>query len=453
MAQFPKGKSGNPKGAPKKVKDGEILSFGFSEVGGVPDIPVPIFQNTNVQPYKWIPFGADNLFPQAIAQLTRKSPSHRGILNWKTIYCSGKGFQSENKELETYIADVNANGESLKSIAKKMFFDRFSGGNSYIEIVKPLKGDLNVLNLYHRDHTTCRVSHDEKNILIHGNWTLVNSMSNKITSIPIYPVFEEGLLADGKTSDGYLHSIFHYKSYEPEFSDYGIPDWIAAMDAAAIAYKTNKWNVSRLDNSFQSSGTLIVEGNITPAEAKKLKADFKKEFTGEQKQGKIMLIIKQLGTGTGGGGGTTFTPISTPAEGDWLKLHTQSDQDLLIAHNWFRSLCGMSETGKLGNTIQIRNEYQIASKTIIADEQEGMLEVLKKIISEQSKIVVDDLQFVNEAPISMYDIDVNATMKVWEARKIQGLPFDENDATQQMYISQNGPTKTATPSNIPGAND
>ena len=50
------------------------------------------------------------------------------------------------------------------------------------------------------------------------------------------------------------------------------------MNAAVICYKTSKWNLSRLDNSMLSSGVLLIEGNMTDKEAKKLKEDYKKRI-------------------------------------------------------------------------------------------------------------------------------------------------------------------------------
>ena len=41
---------------------------------------------------KWIPFGNDNLFPQYLAELKRKSSTHRSVLAQKTVFTSGAKF-------------------------------------------------------------------------------------------------------------------------------------------------------------------------------------------------------------------------------------------------------------------------------------------------------------------------------------------------------------------------
>jgi len=46
------------------------------------------------------------------------------------------------------------------------------------------------------------------------------------------------------------------------FEHYGLPSYIAGMNVSAIAYKTDRWNISRLDNSFQLSGVMVLDGEV-----------------------------------------------------------------------------------------------------------------------------------------------------------------------------------------------
>ena len=78
----------------------------------------------------WIPVGADNLFPQYLAELKRQSSTHRSVLAQKTTFTTGGGFLSDNEQLMDFISDVNANGESLKDCFKKLADDYFTYGNA-----------------------------------------------------------------------------------------------------------------------------------------------------------------------------------------------------------------------------------------------------------------------------------------------------------------------------------
>lgn len=411
----------SPKPATKET--GKIVAITSTMSSNVPSQPTERNNNTFIK-QKWQPFGNDNMFPQAIAQLTRKSPTHRGILNWKNTYITGGGFMSEDEKLKLFIEDCNNKEESLQEVMEKVSFDKLSSGNGYMEIV--FHSSTGVLSFFHKDHTTCRVSNDGKQCQIYGDWEHINTApEGAMKEIPFYPVFAD--------IDGYKRSVYHWKDYEPEFTFYGVPSWLAGMDAAAIAYKTNKWNVSRLDNDFAGSGTLVVEGNISPKEAKVLKKDFKSTYTGEGKTGKVLFIVKQLG-----GGKTEFIQTNKVSDGDWLQLHNQSTEDLLIANTWFPSLSGMVSKGGLGGNIQqIRTEYQIALTKVIKKEQKKLIKPIKKIIKATTNWKTDDLVAINEAPVEMYDIDMNAIITVGEARAAKGLPVDDTDPTMKKYVSQN----------------
>ena len=94
-------------------------------------------------------------------------------------------------------------------------------------------------------------------------------------TLPLYPQFDEA-------PDGTLRSIIHYKDYEPMFENYGVPPYIAGLNVSAIAYKTDKWNISRLDNSFQLSGVMTLDSDVNnEEEAKQIAEAAQNKFAGE----------------------------------------------------------------------------------------------------------------------------------------------------------------------------
>lgn len=409
-----------------KIKDIEIINL------IVPEFPAEKSElETTFE--KFQRFGSDNLFPQQIALINRQGTTHRAILNNKTLYCVGQGFITDenNLPLIDFIKKVNNKNESLKKLIKKVIFDYLSFGNGFIELVTNQKKDF--LNIFHQQTTRCRISLDGKNVLIHPDWNRYYEGAAKIKTVPLYPIFEKG------KEDEFIHSIVHIKNYEPEFTYYGVPSWLAAMDAAAIGYKTNKWNVSRLDNQFTISALLELTGSADDENLKKGKAAIKKEFTNEDgeegKNSKLIVITKEPGADNS----AKYTPFVQNSEGEWINLHKQSDQDCIIAHNWFRSLSGLAEAGQLGNTQQIRSEYEIAKNTVIAEIQELMLDEIKMILQNETKIKCDDLTFKNVSPVGISDLlDINSIIKKGEGRKMLGLIVDKNDATMEDFIKKDG---------------
>lgn len=382
------------------------------------------------------PFGSDNLYPQALASLYRKSIALRGIINSKVIYCSAGGFQLEEEsgEATDFVNSPNNTGDSLTDVFEKYLTDRFMSGNTYLEIVT--NPERTMFQAFNVQTTKARRHKNEKDIIIHPDWARYKKNDGLSTIIPLFPNF--------KMVDGFMRSIIHAKDYEPDFDWYGIPSYIAAMDAAAIGYKTNKWNVSRLDNAFQTSGVLVVDGNMSDDEAKELKKDFQKEMTGEGNQGKVMLIIKKLG-----GEGTEFTSINDNAEGDWVQLHNQSNDDLILANNWKKSLAGITEQSGF-DVDRIINDYQVVKSTFLIKEQNKFIKLIQKAALEVKNLDLEGLTVKNLPPVSLITkLTADKFTFKWEARREAGLEFDSEDPVQIGYIEESAP-KTTTERTVEG---
>ena len=184
--------------------------------------------------WRW---GGDNMLPQALSVLARRSVAHRRIINDKADYIAGKGFSYTDSSpvLRHIVESANGQGDSLRSIVSRLAMDDAMFGNAFLEVVSDAKHSF--LSFYHIDASQCRVACDSKHVVMHHNWRQFRQ--EEATTLPLYPLFEE-------MADGTLRTVVHYKSYEPMFSHYGVAPYIAALDAAAIVYKTDRWNISRI---------------------------------------------------------------------------------------------------------------------------------------------------------------------------------------------------------------
>lgn len=364
--------------------------------------------------WRW---GNDNRLPQLLATISRCSTTHRRIINDKADYISGKGFtyDLEVPLLGEFIARVNGDGETLRQLINKTAFDKALFGNAFVEIVTDAEHTF--LSLYHQDASRCRVAKDSKHILLHHNWD--NFSMKDVKCLPIYPLFE-------RQADGSLRSVIHYKDYEPIFAHYGVPPYIAGLGVSAIAYKTDRWNISRLDNSFQPSGIMILDETVdNEADAERMIRNAESRFSGNP--GQVMFIVKDGSDKDN----SRFVPISADSDGDWKALHEQATNDIVVAHSWFRSLSGLDYSTGF-NSERILHEYEIALNTVILSEQAELLEPLCEVISSILDIDTSSVEFVNRPPTRSKPI----YMRVWEARKADGLPYDAEDAEQQLFLSQ-----------------
>lgn len=374
-----------------------------------------------VQSDKFWRWGDDNLFPYALALMARRSTTHRRIMNDKADYISGKGFVCDEAQprLKKLVERVNPHKESLRQVVNKLAFDKALFGNAFLEVVTDPKHTF--LALYHQDASRCRIARDERHVLLHHDWRAFNPAEAE--TLPLYPAFEE-------REDGTLRTMIHYKDYEPMFSHYGVPPYIAGFGVSAIAYKTDRWNISRLDNSFQLSGVLLLDSTVdNEAEAEKIMRTAEEKFAGNP--GQVMFVIRDGEGNENTRDNSRFIPITSQNEGDWRALHDQAVGDIVVAHSWFRTLSGLDYAGGF-NAERILHEYEVALNTVILGEQAELVEPIREAIRTVLGIDASSLEIVNRPPTRSKPI----YMKVWEARKADGLDYDPDDEKQQAFLSE-----------------
>ena len=381
--------------------------------------PEPLFaiSRRTVRSDKFWRWGDDNMLPYALSLMSRRSTTHRRIINDKADYIAGKGFSFDERLplLGRMAGRINGDGESLRTVMSRLAFDKSLMGNAFLEAVTDEKRSF--LSLYHQDASRCRIARDGRHVLLHHDWSAFNP--DEARTLPLYPLFE-------KQGDGSLRTMIHYKEYEPMFTHYGVPKYIAGMGVSAIAYKTDCWNIARLDNSFQLSGVMMLDATAdSEAEAERIVRMAEQRFAGNP--GQVMFVIKE-GSETDN---SRFIPIEARNEGDWSALHEQATSDIVIAHSWFRSLSGLDYSSGFSSE-RILHEYEVALNTVILAEQEELMEPIKSLIGEVTGVDASSLEIVNRPPTRSKPI----YMKVWEARKAGGLEFDPDDERQQPYLSQ-----------------
>ena len=380
--------------------------------------PYPAFGAPRVESDRFWRWGDDNLFPAALALMARRSTTHRRIINDKADYITGKGFtcdEAAQPRLAAFVRQANGCGESLRQVLNKLAFDKALFGNAFLEAVTDPAHSF--LALFHQDATRCRLARDSAHILLHHDWSAFRP--EEARSLPLYPAFEE-------QADGTLRTAIHYKDYEPAFEHYGVPPYIAGLNVSAIAYKTDRWNISRLDNSFQLSGVMMLDSSAdSEAEAERIVRLAEQKFAGNP--GQVMFVLRDGGEEDN----SRFIPITAQNEGDWQALHEQATSDIVVAHSWFRTLSGL-DYGSGFNAERILHEYEVALNTVILAEQAELTEPVRTLITATLGIDTSSLEIVNRPPTRSKPI----YMKVWEARKADGLDYAPEDPKQQAFLSE-----------------
>ena len=402
------------KSQPKKVsqtrkttKKSNTFEFGVFDLAIPPNITEP--KNIKDVITKWIPFGNDNLFPQYLAELKRKSSTHRSVLAQKTVFTSGAKFVCSNDSLREFIEDVNADHESLRDVFKKLADDYYTFGNAYMECVKYDGG----INIYHLDATTVRMAKSKKEVYVNSDWCKYWNNDEKMQRLPIFP-----RVAHNKF-------VMHFKDYEPTFTYYGLPDYVAALEHIAVDYEIGKWNHTKFLNGFQPSAIVEINGDMGEEEAKKMVTEAQKKFVGEGNNGKILFIVKNGDTAP-----ANVQIIKDDQEGSWMELQQITDQNIITANRWQPSLSGIVSSGKMNNTgSEIRIAYDLVMTTVIRDTSELILNGIRTVLYNEMGYNPKDLKIHYEPPISYAnDVDIREVLTINEQRMLidEDLPMLED---------------------------
>lgn len=161
------------------------------------------------------------------------------------------------------------------------------------------------------------------------------------------------------------------------------------------------------------------------ADAERIARLAEQKFAGSP--GQVMFVIRDGGDDDN----SRFIPIESQNEGDWHTLHEQAVSDIVVAHSWFRSLSGLDYAAGF-SAERILHEYEVALNTVILAEQAELMEPVREVIALATGLDASSLQIVNRPPTRSKPV----YMKVWEARKADGLDYDPEDPRQQAFLSE-----------------
>ena len=386
----------------KKTKS-NTFEFGVFDLVTPPNVSEPL--NLDRINSKFIPFGNDNLFPQYLAELKRKSSTHRSVLAQKVVFTAGAKFVCKDDSTREFIKDVNADGESLRDVFKKLADDYYTFGNAYLEGVLYDGG----VNLYHLDSTTVRLSKNKRDVYVHPDWKNYRSQDEKLQKIALYPRV---------TSSRF---VMQFKDYEPTFSFYGLPDYVAGLEHISVDYEIGLWNNTQFQNGFQPSAIVEINGDMGEEEARKLVQEAQKKFCGQGNNGKIMFIVKNGDTAN-----ANVQILKDDRDGSWMELQQITDQNIITAHRWQPSLSGIVSSGKMNNTgSEIRISYDLVMTTVIKETTDLLLTGIHKLLYHEMGFDPKNLTIHYEPPVSYAnDVDIKQVLTINEQRALLDEDFE-----------------------------
>lgn len=362
-----------------------------------------------------VKYGADNLLPNYFIKLAREIWSHRAILNSKTRYTAGNGLTSEDQKTIDFL-NTGVNNVDVSQAVKRGMFDEFASGYSVFDIASDK--NFGFLQINHVDSAKARILKDGTGLVFMPDWA--KPKKEDAIEVPFYPNF-----APIPQDDGLVHSVILKRNYEPMFVN-GVPSWFAGLKKAIISGLIDVSNKSELETGHALTGMLFIPNVTDPKDAELVEQKIE-EIKGAEHHGDILVGYYET-MGSGKDAAPQLVDFRKKIEGNYVALGGITSGDLVVVHEWFRSLSGFIDNTGF-DVSRILNEYEVALASSIVPKQNEYLKILNPVLEAFG---YKEITFINEAPFQMVKDD--DLLAVWEVREKAGLDFDKERPEQQILM-------------------
>jgi DNA-binding Lrp family transcriptional regulator len=394
------------------------ISISFSEYS------IPEFRES-YSGNKYVYYGKDNLYPDYLLSLYRRSPKHGSIIRNKAAYILGKGFKfKEGGGDEALLDIVNSSGESMNKVGKKCAIDVSLYGGFCLSITWT-KGKK-IGDVYHVDYHKVRSDKNNTEFYVKDTGWKDQNTSNKPK---VYKAFNP----EKPTGT----QILYYKEYTPGLDTYTLPEYIQGLNYAEADYLVSEHTLSNAKSGFTASKMInFFNGEPTEEEKKDIEKGILKKYTGE-KGSKIIISFNDL-------------PEKAPqvldlgssdlTKEDFEQVDNLISQNLFYVHQVTSGmLFGMRVPGQLGGRNELLEAYEIYKNTYVDDKQDALAEVFN-IINEYRGC--PDVMLIPKEPIGLDVFNNNKLFELlpieWIYEKI-GLNPDDYPSLQKKIEEANNP--------------
>jgi hypothetical protein len=316
------------------------------------DSKVPVFKEVSGKDV--IYYGEDNAYPQYLIYLYNKSSKHNAIINGKSNYIFGKGLKIENDPRGQYIlASCNSFGESLNEVSLKAILDIEIFGGYRLKVIYDNGGK--VTEIYHLPFQNVRKT-KEGNFAYSEKWGVQYGRPNAIIYAPFNP--------DKK---GRTVQVFEYNEYRPDTCYYPLPGYLGSINYIETDIRISQYHLSAITNGmFPSKLIQFFNGEPNEEGKKKLNNDWNAKFSGSENAGKVLLMFNNDPAKA-----VQINDLSaTDLDKQFVILNETVQQEVFSGHGITTpSLFGVMTAGKLGETTQLKEGFEIFKNTYVQLKQ------------------------------------------------------------------------------------
>lgn len=324
----------------------------------------------------WIAYGDDkgwrNRYPNYLLHLYNRSAKHHAIVNGKTDYVMGNGWDVDATGLTTeglaklqkFIKTPNPN-ETLDELTFKCALDVEIYGGFALEILYSRKGEIS--EIHHADFHRYRVSKEQDVFFYHETWK-GRVKEDEIEQIPAF---------DPENGSG--KQLLYVKTYHPECDYYPLPQYLGCIPYVEIDSEIANFHYNSIKQGFMG-GTIFqfFNGQPSPEEQEDMERLIEDKFCGTDNANKILMLFSDSRE--------QGMEISEPRSNDFDKrydiLNKTTEQEIYGGHRIVDpALFGIKEEGIFTNRSQIRDSYELFKNTYVNGRQRFLERVFNNLAS------------------------------------------------------------------------
>jgi len=368
----------------------------------------------------WVTFGQNNDYPKYLLDLFSESPKHGGIVKTKCVYSYGKGFETPGQ----------ANGtESWNDILRKVVKDDELYRGFYFQVI--WNREKKIKDIYHIEFHKVRTNVDKTEFYVKNDWT--NSREKE----RVYPAFN--------VNNPVGAQIFYYKEYNPLSDCYPVPSYFQGLNMIEADIEVSR---SLLGNAKQGfSGTKLINLNNGDPIGEEHKGEVEKgllkKFTGSEGKRVVIMFNKSKDNAAE----ILDLGQSMLTKEDFTNVNALIQSEILTTHQVTSPvLFGISTPGALGQRNELRDAFELFSKTYVSDRQQVIEEIITKFRNLKGEQGEFKIQPIEPLKFEFSESIISQNLTQNEIREIMGKePLQKGDVTADGSVALPETTTVSTP--------
>lgn len=328
-------------------------------------------RSENLNSKSYIPWGADNNFPNFINNMVKDSATLTATLTaCKNMVAGDDVVLSE--ELSMFAEKVNRRGDTLQDLIESVAYDYFKYSGFAVQVIYSKLGSI--VELYAIDFGRCRVN-AEKNVVYYAKkgWGKYTSAYEE------FDMFDKGSFNPDKPTqilwvmDSSIKTHYPYTSYEGAFND------------ILTEVEISKYNLNSVSNGFSAKHLISFPnaGSLTDEQKEEIENGIKNKFCGSDTNSNFMLY---------------FSPDTTSL--DVKKLESSDDADkynavnkiaqrkIFAAFHCNGNILGIPTESNGFNSEEYESSFKLFNRLTIKPAQNKIIRVLERMLGVKDAITI-----------------------------------------------------------------